>query len=140
MASERSPLLGAASPELSSNLQTSIEDSQEKSREPPRKGLLGKITKIVRGPERLWSVIYASLVAIIGSLMFGYSLGYASPVLLELSDPNFIKYVSNATFSNGDVYSALFGVSPTLHLPCNDLAICVCALFVIDTLFIGLGN
>ena len=115
MASEKSPLLRGVTPELSSNLQTSIEDSQEKSQQPTRKGLLGKVLKVVHGPERLWSVVYASFVAVIGSLMFGYSLGYPSPVLLELSDPTFIKDVSNATFTSTDVYTALFGVSSTLH-------------------------
>ena len=115
MASEKSPLLRGVTPELSSNLQTSIEDSQEKSQQPTRKGLLGKVLKVVHGPERLWSVIYASFVAVIGALMFGYTMGYASPVLLELSDPTFIKEVSNANFTSTDVYTALFGVSLTLH-------------------------
>lgn len=114
MTTERSALLDDGPPKLTSNLQTSIEDSQEKSEESRRKGIVGKILKTVRGPERLWSVVYASLVAIIGSLMFGYSLGYPSPVLLELSDDVFAKNVSQAPFSNTGVYTALFGVSPSV--------------------------
>lgn len=115
MPSERSALLEGSS-EQTSNLQASVEDSQEKSSQSRKKGIVGKILKIVRGPERLWSVIYASVVAVIGSLMFGYSLGYASPVLLELSDDTFVHEVSNATFSHTGIYFALFGVSHRAHI------------------------
>lgn len=115
MATERSALLEDSPSERTSNLQASIEDSQDKSSQSRREGILGKILKVVRGPERLWSVIYASVVAVIGSLMFGYSLGYASPVLLELSDNNFVCNVSHAPFSNTGVYFALFGVSHSAH-------------------------
>ena len=116
MATERSALLDDSHSERISNLQSSVEDSQDKSSQSRRDGILEKIRKIVRGPERLWSVIYASVVAVIGSLMFGYSLGYASPVLLELSDNTFVHNVSHAGFSQTSIYFALFGVSHSAHL------------------------
>ena len=117
MSEESTALLTDARTEASSNLQSSVEDSRERTCESTdRKGIVGKIVKVIRGPERLWSVIYSSLVAVIGSLMFGYSLGYASPVLLELTDATFVRNVSHAPFENAGVYSALFGVSQSTHL------------------------
>lgn len=117
MSEESTALLTDARTEASSNLQSSVEDSRERTCESThRKGIVRKIVRAIRGPERLWSVIYSSLVAVIGSLMFGYSLGYASPVLLELTDGTFVNKVSQAPFDNAGVYSALFGVSQSTHL------------------------
>ena len=40
----------------------------------------------LRGPQRLWTTTLAAVIASLGSLLGGYTLGFASPALLQLND------------------------------------------------------
>ena len=40
----------------------------------------------LRGPQRLWTTLLAALLTSISPLLGGYTLGFASPALLELND------------------------------------------------------
>ena len=55
---------------------------------------------------RIVTVLYASLVAVLGSFSIGYVLGFPSPALPDL-DENVGKY----TRMNESIYHALFNVS-----------------------------
>ena len=41
----------------------------------------------LRGPQRLWTTLLAALFTSISPLLGGYTLGFASPALLQLNDP-----------------------------------------------------
>ena len=105
--SERSPLL--LSNEKKS-LQSSVEDSTSQgSVQVTNKGIIGNLRAVCRGPQRIWSVLYASSVAVMISLLFGYSLGYSSPALAQLSSQSFEIGLSKVNFSSE--MKDIFGVS-----------------------------
>ena len=41
----------------------------------------------LRGPQRLWTTLLATLLTSISPLLGGYTLGFASSALLQLNDP-----------------------------------------------------
>jgi hypothetical protein len=99
-------LLGERRSDIQSSLDFSR--SQESSQDGSRGGI---ISRIRHGKQRLWTILYATFVASLGSLLFGFSLGYSSPVLLQLGDPLFVASISHAPFNSSDKYTDLFGVS-----------------------------
>lgn len=94
--------------ERRSDIQSSLDfsRSQESSQDGSRGGI---ISRIRHGKQRLWTILYATFVASLGSLLFGFSLGYSSPVLLQLGDPLFVASISHAPFNSSDKYTDLFG-------------------------------
>ena len=47
----------------------------------------------LRGPQRLWTTLVAALLTSMSPLLGGYTLGFASPALLQLNDPGVpVKY------------------------------------------------
>ena len=68
----------------------------------PRMGNLWKALKSVR----IRTLFYSSIVAVIGSLSFGYVNGFSSPTLPDLDKNN-----GENTYFNKTVYHDLFNVS-----------------------------
>ena len=64
----------------------------------------------VRGTGRLWSVFYASIVASLGSFMYGFGYGFSSPALLHVTDIDFIRNISRADFTQ-EILQDTFGVN-----------------------------
>ena len=88
-----------------------VPDASEDASPPIDKGCGDKIRHILKGPERLWSVLYASVVASLGSVIFGYAFGFPSPAILQLANSNFIRNVSHADFqenSKVDIFAVRF--------------------------------
>ena len=71
---------------------------------------IGRIVKFFRGPERLWTVFFATMIASLASFSFGYGIGFLSPALIQLTDPIFIRNVSHANFHSATLED-VFGVS-----------------------------
>ena len=69
----------------------------------PRVGNLWKALKSVR----IRTLFYSSLVAVVGSLSFGYVNGFSSPTLPDLDENSDGGY----TYFNKTVYHDLFNVS-----------------------------
>ena len=67
------------------------------------------IKELLKGPERLWVVFYASCVASIGSIVLGYAVGNTSPLTLQLQNEDYQRNVSRAAFTK--LHSDIFGVS-----------------------------
>ena len=44
------------------------------------------VLKVLRGPQRLWSTVFAALSAALCTLLGGYTLGYPSSALVELGN------------------------------------------------------
>ena len=56
-------------------------------RNPKRTGSsLQRVLAELRGPQRLWTTTLAALIASLSPLLGGYTLGFASPALLQLND------------------------------------------------------
>ena len=68
----------------------------------PRWGNLWRALRSVR----VTTLFYSSLVAVLGSLSFGYAMGFSSPALVDLED-NKGEYTS----FNKTIYSDTFNVS-----------------------------
>jgi len=64
--------------------------------------------KVAWARTRTWSITYTTLVAVIGTLLMGYSLGYSSPALpdLKTSDPD----TSFNKTLHQDIFSALIPI------------------------------
>lgn len=64
--------------------------------------------KLAWARTRTWSITYTTLVAVIGTLLMGYSLGYSSPALpdLKTSDPD----TSFNETTHQDIFSALIPI------------------------------
>lgn len=64
--------------------------------------------KLAWAKTRTWSITYTTLVAVIGALLLGYSVGYSSPALTDLKtsnpDTNFNKTIHQ------DIFSALLPI------------------------------
>ena len=67
-------------------------DNQKKrtrTRRRNRKSVFSAMKELIRGPQRLWSVLLFSVIATLGSVVTGITLGYSSPagpsVLSQLS-------------------------------------------------------
>ena len=60
----------------------------------------------LRGPQRLWTTTLAAVIASLGCLLGGYTLGFASPALLQLN----YNHVPTE-YHLKDVTLALFAVS-----------------------------
>jgi len=74
----------------------------------PRLGSLWRALRSVR----VTALLYSSLVAVLGSLSFGYGMGFSSPALVDLEDSN-----GKHTSFNKTIYSDTFNVSVlTYHL------------------------
>ena len=88
-----------------------LEESNQGASINPSRGTLREIFALIKGPERLWSVLFTSIVIALASLSFGYAFGFPSPTLLQLSDPNFIGNVSRADFqvnSKKDIFAVSY--------------------------------
>jgi len=73
----------------------------------PRWGNLWRALRSVR----VTTLFYSSLVAVLGSLSFGYAMGFSSPALVDLED-NKGKYTS----FNKTIYSDTFNVSRSMQV------------------------
>lgn len=64
--------------------------------------------KVAWSKTRTWSITYTTLVAVIGTLLMGYSLGYSSPALpnLKTADPD----ISFNKTLHQDIFSALIPI------------------------------
>ena len=49
------------------------------------KNVFAAAKELIRGPQRLWSVLLLSLIAAIGSSVTGMSLGYSSPAIFSIN-------------------------------------------------------
>ena len=92
------------------SLRTSIDSTYSLDQEVSSNICCKKFKDVFKKKERYWSVCYASLVATLGSLSFGYGYGFISPALLQLTDKTFVRNVSEADFSP-EVLQDTFGVS-----------------------------
>lgn len=84
-----------------SGIQDSVEGSASSSATPR----LGNLWQALRS-VRTRTLFYSSLVAVIGSLSFGYANGFSSPTLPDLD-----KNTEEHTYFNKTVYHDLFNVS-----------------------------
>lgn len=84
----------------------------------------------LRGPQRLWSTTLAAMIASISSLLGGYTLGFASPALLQLN----YNHVPTE-YHLKDAALAMFAVSQRQLVP-NNLQNIV--FVIITTLIINL--
>ena len=73
-----------------------------------RKSSVAKLSieRLVRTRERLWATTIFAAVSAIPALLVGYTLGFSSPALIELTDKTLML---DRQFS--DLLSSLFGVS-----------------------------
>ena len=85
----------------------STEKCLSKPKGPSRKSILAEL----RGPQRLWTAVIAAQVVSLSPLLGGYTLGFASPALLQLNDPG----VPAELHLEGAIL-AIFAVRFTLYL------------------------
>ena len=108
MPTERSRLLGERRSDIQSSLDESRSFGSSADGIEANKGL---ISRLRYGKDRLWTILYATFVASLGSFSFGYCLGYSSPVLVQLGDPSFVSNISHAPFNTSSIPTDFFGVS-----------------------------
>ena len=125
MPTERSRLLG----ERRSDIQSSLDDSRSfGSTADGIEANKGLISRLRYGRDRLWTILYATFVASLGSFSFGYCLGYSSPVLVQLGDPSFATNISKAPFNTSSIPTDFFGVSFCCFVHFAVLVTCVTQL------------
>ena len=110
-------------------------NEDDDSVEDDRKGLMNVSVK--HAGDRVWTVATFTLIACLGSVVIGMSLGYSTNTLAELSEDSSVYVVSNSS-----IEASLFGVRALLcHLAvkiysilalkiclwfCDKYIICVC--------------
>ena len=82
-------------------------NEDDDSVEDDRKGLMNVSVK--HAGDRVWTVATFTLIACLGSVVIGMSLGYSTNTLAELSDDSSVYVVSNSS-----IEASLFGVRALL--------------------------
>ena len=102
------PLLSSASLAFTSRGTTITEDGETSPAESPEESpAVENLTSLPNAKTgRIVTVLYACLVAVLGSFSIGYVLGFPSPALPDL-DENVGKY----TRMNKNIYHSVFNVS-----------------------------
>ena len=84
----------------------------------------------LRGPQRLWTTLLAALLTSISPLLGGYTLGFASPALLELNDAKVpdkyhLKGLSLAMFAVRDAAESTL-IMHVITTHCIGISTCGC--------------
>ena len=84
------------------------------------KNVFVAVKELIRGPQRLWTVLLLSLTAAIGSSVTGMSLGYSSPAILSINDTfrgDIVRIHAWTVWAN-----SVFGVSACMSLMLQTIA------------------